>query len=259
MAELPGIQVDHPAPHVVRVLVNRPEKRNALDTEIRESLFAAITALLAIPGNRALVLGGVAGNFSSGGDVSTMGGLSEHDARKRMAMVGKVARLVESAPIPVVAACEGFVVGAGAGLALLCDYLVADNSTKFMFPFLKLGLSPDWGVMYTLPRRVGVPTARRLLLSGKTVTGKEARAIDLVDECVEDSAMGAAVAKAAELAQLPLPAYAAMKKRVNNASPTLAEEMQREEDDQSVLLTGPELREGLSAFKEKRAADFTKF
>ena len=259
MAELPGIQVDHPAPHVVRVLVNRPEKRNALDTEIRESLLAAVTALLAIPANRALVLGGASGNFSSGGDVSTMGGLSEHDARKRMAMVGKVARLIEGAPIPVVAAAEGFVVGAGAGLALLCDYIVADDSTKIMFPFLKLGLSPDWGVMYTLPRRVGVPTARRLLLSGKTVTGREARAIDLVDECVEDSAMGAAVAKAAELARLPIPAYAAMKKRLGDASPTLAEEMQREEDHQSVLLTGAELREGLSAFKEKRAPDFTKF
>ena len=258
MTELSGILVDHPAPHVVRVLVNRPERRNALDTEVRESLITAVTALLAIPYNRALVIGGVGGNFSSGGDVSTMGGLTEHAARERMALVGKVARLIEGAPIPVVAAAEGFVVGGGAGLALLCDHIIADASTKIMFPFLKLGLSPDWGVMYTLPRRVGIPCARRVLLSGKTLTGRDARAIDLVDECVEDSAMGAAVAKAAELAQLPLGAFAAMKKRLNDASRTLAEEMQREEDDQSVLLAGAQFREGLSAFKEKRAPNFTK-
>lgn len=258
MPELPGILVDHPAPHVVRILINRPEKRNALDTEVRESLFTAVTALLAIPDNRAVVLGGVGGVFSSGGDVSTMGGLSEHDARKRMQMVGKVSRLIESAPIPIVAAAEGFTVGGAAGLALLCDWIVADDTTRFIFPFLKLGLAPDWGVMYTLPRRVGMPLARRLILSGRTIPGREARSIDLVDEFVEDSAMGAAVLRASELAQLPRGAFTAMKKRLNEPSETLTVEMQREEDDQSILLPSAEFKEGLSAFKEKRAPNFTK-
>lgn len=251
------VLLDHPAPHVARLRINRPDKRNAIDHDVRQALTQALGSVLANQETRALVFGGVDGVFSAGGDVPSMLGLSEAQARERMQHVHILCRLVAAARIPVVSAIEGIGAGAAVGLALLGDEIVVGEGTKILFPFLKLGLVPDWGQLLTLPRRIGLPTARRVFMAGAAVTGAEALRIGLADTLVSDAdVMATAVRRAIALSQLPLGAFARMKDRLNHVSATLADELQREEDDQAVCLLGPEFAEGYEAFKIKRAADF---
>jgi 2-(1,2-epoxy-1,2-dihydrophenyl)acetyl-CoA isomerase len=122
---------------------------------------------------------------------------------------------------------------------------------------LNLGLIPDWVLLHTLPRRVGLPAARRLLVSGDTWSGVDAERLALADEVVSDTlVMGTTVRRAAELAALPRAAFARMKRRLAFPAMTLDEDLKREEDDQTALLLGADFREGYAAFQEKRAADF---
>ncbi|MDB5969672.1 MAG: uncharacterized protein JWQ90_2122 [Hydrocarboniphaga sp.] len=259
MTSTDKILVDRPAPQVVRLLINRPDKRNAIDYDVRQQLIEALTRQLADGETRALVLGGVGGNFSAGGDVPSMVGLSAAQARERMRHVAGLCRLVGDAGIPVVTAMEGVSAGACIGLALLGDYIVVGDGTKILFPFMKLGLVPDWGSLQTLPRRVGLPAARRLMTLGQSVSGAESQRLGLADELVVDvQVMDTAVRRASELAALPQAAFARMKQRLNAPSATFDEELQREEDDQASLLLGEDFREGYAAFTEKRTADFVR-
>ena len=257
MAASSVVLLDRPAPHIARLLINRPDKRNAIDHDVRQALTESLTAVLADAGIRALVFGGVGGVFSAGGDVPSMVGLDVDGARARMQHIHVLCRLVAGAGIPVVSAIEGFGAGAAIGLALLGDHIVVGDGTKILFPFLKLGLVPDWGQLLTLPRRVGLAEARRVLTAGAAVTGSEALRIGLADALFADTdVMDAAVKKAAELAQLPMGAFARMKDRLNNVSGSLLEELAREEADQAVCLLGDEFVEGFDAYRTKRSADF---
>jgi 2-(1,2-epoxy-1,2-dihydrophenyl)acetyl-CoA isomerase len=249
--------IDRPAPHVLRVLINRPDKRNAIDFEVRQQLTDAFIWLGADTDIRAVVMGGVGGNFSAGGDLPSMVGLSEEGARGRMQHIAVLCNLVYGTNLPIVTAMEGFCAGACVGLALLSDYIVAGESTKILFPFMKLGLVPDWGMLHTLPRRVGLPTTRRLLLSGETLIGADAKAAMLADEIVADSdVMAIAVRRAESYAALPRATFARMKQRLSRPSNSLHDALLREEEDQAVLLLGADFREGYIAFVEKRPADF---
>lgn len=251
------VLLDHPAPHVARLLINRPDKRNAIDHDVRQALFDAIIAIRTDPGIRALVFGGVGGVFSAGGDLPSMVGLSESEARARMQRGHALCRLVADIGIPVVSAIEGIGAGAAIGLAMLGDHIVVGESTRFLFPFMKFGLTPDWGTLLTLPRRVGLPTARRILTADTAVTGAEALRIGLADEQVADGeVMNAALEKATEWAKLPMGAFARMKDRLGNPSASLAQELAREAADQAACLTSGEFVEGYAAFKDKRPADF---
>lgn len=251
------VLLDHPAPHVARLRINRPDKRNAIDQAVRQGFIEHLTVLLADPQVRALVLGGVQGVFSAGGDIPSMVGLSQAQARERMQHIHGLCRLVAHARIPVVSAMEGVTAGAAVGLALLGDRIVIGRGARVLFPFLKLGLAPDWGQLLTLPRRVGLPVARRLLSDGQAVGGEEAVRLGLADAVhADDQVMAEAVALAAALARLPGEAFARMKQRLHHPSATLDEELQREEADQAVCLTGEDFREGYDAFMNKRSADF---
>ncbi len=251
------VLVDHPAPYVARLLINRPTKRNAIDFNVRELMTNHMRRLMAEPSTRALVIGGVGGQFSAGGDVSSMQGLDEGQARARMQHIHELCRLVAGSRLPIVSAMEGVAAGAVVGLALLGDHIVGGPGTRAMFPFLQLGLAPDWGQLLTLPRKVGIGNARRILTSGDAVGGEEAFRIGLLDELVPDSVvMEAAVRKASQLASLPQEAFSRMKQRLNNVSGSLAEELAREESDQAVCLLSDDFAEGHAAFREKRKPDF---
>ncbi len=253
----PVVLVDRPAPHVARLLINRPDKRNAIDFDVRQQLTEALAALLGDGTVRAIVFGGAQGMFSAGGDVPSMVGLSEAQARERMRHIHRLCQLIAEAGVPVVSAIEGIGAGAAVGLALMGDRIVVGEGTKILFPFLKLGLVPDWGQLLTLPRRVGLPVARRILTEGVPVSGNEAHRIGLADTLVADAqVMATAVAQAAELALLPREAFARMKARLNHPSTSLAEELAREENDQAVCLLGDDFVEGHDAYVNKRAADF---
>ncbi|MEO6953131.1 MAG: enoyl-CoA hydratase/isomerase family protein [Polyangia bacterium] len=251
------ILIDEPAPNVVRLRINRAEKRNAIDRGVREAFIDALQSLA--PSTRALVIGGVGGTLSAGGDISTMSGMTEGEGRERMQHVHALCRLIARCPVPVVTALEGFAAGAAVGLALLGDHVVVGESSRLLFPFLRLGLAPDWGLLHTLPRRVGLSVARRLLVSGTIVDGAEALRLGLADEDVGTGDIAAAaVARAGELAQLPGDAFARMKARLAYPSATLDEEWPREEADQVALFASADFAEGLAAFAEKRPARFVR-
>lgn len=253
----PVVLVDRPAPHVARLLINRPDKRNAIDHDVRQQLTEALGTLLGDATVRAIVFGGAQGVFSAGGDVPSMVGLTEAQARERMQHIHVLCRLIAGAGVPVVSAIEGIGAGAAVGLALMGDRIVVGEGTKILFPFLKLGLAPDWGQLLTLPRRVGLPVARRIFCDGIPVNGTEAHRIGLADTLVADAqVMATAVAQAGEMALLPREAFQRMKARLNHPSSSLAEELAREETDQAVCLLGDEFVEGHDAYVNKRAADF---
>lgn len=252
-----GILIDRPAPGILRLLINRPDKRNAINHEVRQALIVALQAARGDAQCRAVVLGGVGGMFSAGGDIASMADLDEAGARERMQHIHQLCRLLEGLPLPVVAAAEGFCAGAGVGMVLLADVIVAGPSSKFLFPFMRLGLAPDWGTLRTLPARIGVAAAKRMLVHGQVISGSEAVAQGLADELADGDVMAAALSRAQQMAALPQGAFARMKQRLQEPAASFAAELQREEDDQAVLLLGADFREGFAAFAEKREPQFS--
>ena len=249
--------IDRPADGILRLRINRPDKRNAVNQEVREALIDAVTAAQTDADCRALVLGGAEGVFSAGGDLPSMVGITVQAARERMASGADLCRLVANSPFPVVAAAEGFCAGAVVGLSLLGDHIVAGKGTRILFPFLKIGLVPDWGLLYSLPRRVGTATARRLFTRGGPVSGEEAAAMGLVDEYVgEADVMAASVRRAQYLAAFSPRAFTRMKNRLLQPASSLDEALHREETDQAEMMTGPDFAQGYAAFTEKREPEF---
>ena len=253
------LKVDSAAPGVTRVLIHRPDKRNAIDFDVRQQLIEVFERLLDDTNVRAVVIGGSGGHFSAGGDLPSMVDLSAAAAHARMNHIARLCRLIYSSPLPVVTATEGVSAGACIGLALLGDWIVAGEGTKILLPFMKLGLVPDWGMLHTLPLRVGLPAARRLFLTDKSILARDAYEVGLLDELVtDDEVMPAAVRQAARLASLPRGAFARMKSRLNHRSSNLDEDLAQEEEDQASLLLSPDFREGYAAFIDKRVPDFVR-
>jgi 2-(1,2-epoxy-1,2-dihydrophenyl)acetyl-CoA isomerase len=251
------VLLDRPAPNVARLRINRPAKRNAIDDAVREGLLDGLATVRSDASVRALVLGGVEGVFSAGGDLPSMAGLDAAGAAARMRQAQAVCRALTTSGLAVVSAVEGVAAGAAVGLALLGDHIVVGPGTRILFPFLRLGLAPDWGQVFTLPRRVGQTVAWRLMTSSTPVSGEEALRIGLADQMAADGdVMRAALAEAARRASLPIDALRRTRARLLAPSASLDEELAREETDQIACLTGEEFREGYAAFFEKRAPEF---
>lgn len=253
------VLVDEPRAGIRRLRINRPDKRNAIDYAVREAFIEAFRELTSDASSRAVVIGGVDGVLSAGGDVPSMQGITEDEARARMQHIHTLVRLVAATRLPVITAAEGFCAGAAVGLALLGDHIVVGAGSKILFPFFKLGLIPDWASLETLPRRVGTATARRIMSDGRIIGGEEAYTLGLADEYVADAdVMEATLDRAEQLSRLPGAAYARFKTRLGVSRERLEVVLQQEEDDQAALLLGPDFQEGFAAFTEKREPDFTK-
>ena len=249
--------LDRPADGVARLTLNRPEKRNAVDAGLRTALAQAVEELGQDPGIRALVLTGAGGHFSAGGDTSTMGDMDGPAARRRMKSGHRLVSALAGLDKPVVAAVEGSAFGAGASLMLLADLILAGRGARIGFPFLKIGLVPDWAMLHTLPRRVGLSRARRLIYFTETVPAPEAEAMGLVDLLCEDGAVqDEAVALAGRLAALPAHAFAATKRQFALFPTHLDAALEGETLAQSLLWVGEEFAEGLRAAREKRPPRF---
>jgi len=253
------ILIDRPAPAISRLLINRPEARNAINAAVREKLHAALIAARDDRTVRAVIIGGVGGFFSAGGDLPSMVGISPEAARTRMEDGHKIVSLLWTYPKPVVAAIERAAVGAGAGIAMLADRIVMGKSAALLFPFLRLGLVPDWGLVQTVSRRAGATQAQRFFLAGKPIDPDTAIAHNMADMAVEDEAvMQHAISQAEQLASMPLHAFARLKHLLRHAADTDPLNLAQEAAAQTECLTGPEFIEGYAAFKEKRPADFAK-
>ncbi len=236
------------------LVLDVPARRNALAMALREELVAAMEVLEADASVRAIVLTGAGGNFSAGADVTGMNVADIAGGRERFRISHRLVRLLIESSKPIVAAVEGWAVGAGLALALCCDTIVAAEDARFMAAFGKVGLVADFGLLHTLPRRIGEGRARQMLLHGAPVDAVRAETIGLVDRVV---AKGGAQAEALVLAgslaaSAPLPI--AMTKSF--LSQGLAEALEWERTVQSMLFLSADHAEGKAAFLEKRAAVF---
>lgn len=242
---------------VWRIAINRPDVRNAISPDARLELIAAYTQALDDPAVTAIVMGSTEGHFSSGGDIRTMGRGDARDARARMKLHHRFVRMIAEAQKPLVAAVEGYAMGAGAGLALFADTIVLAEGGAIGFPFFKVGLTPDFAIPYTLTRRLGWAKARQLLIYARTVRGAEAVEMGLADVLAPDGeAEAKALALAKELAAMPPMAFALTKMHLLNEPRSLQDALEAEATAQPLCSTGPEHAEGRAAFRESRKPDF---
>jgi enoyl-CoA hydratase/carnithine racemase len=235
--------------------LNYPERRNALAIPMRQALADAMERLEADPGLRAIVLTGSGGTFSAGGDISGMNVTDIAGGRERFRLSHRLVRLMIESAKPIIAAVEGWAVGAGLALALCCDTVIAAEDARFMAGFGKVGLVADFGLLHTLPRRIGEGRARQMLIHGDQIDAARAEAIGLIDRVVPPgTALQAALGLAETLAgQAPLPI--AMTKSF--LAQGLAEALEWERTVQSMLFLSADHAEGKAAFLDKRKPHFT--
>ncbi len=169
---------------------------------------------------------------------------------------GPLLRITDSSR-PYVAAVEGVAYGAGLSLALACDHIVATPDTRFCVPFVHVGLAPDLGLLWTLPRRVGLGRARDMMLGAEPVDGAEAMRIGLADRlAAPGEALAAAVGRAEVFARGAPAALAATKAALRHAGASLAAMLDFEAATQTMLLGTQDHAEGKAAFVERRPAVF---
>ncbi|MHB2167972.1 enoyl-CoA hydratase/isomerase family protein [Alsobacter sp. R-9] len=251
------VEVERHRRGIVRVVMNHEEARNAVGEALRGALLETFGALLPDPATRVILLASALKNFSVGGDLSRMDTLSDpKEGRRRILSAHRLARLLLAADKPMIAEVRGYAMGAGAGLAIACDTVVAGEGAVIGFPFPKVGLAPDFALGYTLPRRVGPARARQMLLFARNVPAPEALASGLVDEVVPDERVPArAMELAEELAALPSLALQLTKRMLEHAGNPEAV-LDCEAQGQPLCFASDDFREGLAAFREKRKPSF---
>ena len=249
---------------VATIALNRPERLNAFDGEMHEELHAALDRAASDEEVRCVVLRGEGRGFSAGADLRSED-LSREDgeapnlgAYLRRTYSPTVTRIVAMYK-PTLASLHGPVYGAGVGIALACDMRLAAESTRFSVAFVKIGLMPDAGVTYFLPRIVGLGRAIEMSMLGDAVDAEEAYRIGLVNRVVPDEMlMEETAAFAKRLAAMPTRALGCMKQALHASfESNLASALEAEAEGQTFCGYTGDHTEGLAAFFEKRAPDFT--
>ncbi len=237
------------------LMLDYPERRNALAMPMRQRLVDALEAIEADRDLRAIVITGTGGTFSAGGDISGMNVTDLAAGRERFRMTHRLVRLLIKGSKPVIAAVEGWCVGAGLSVAMCCDTVVVAADAKFAAGFGKIGLIADLGLLHTLPARIGQGRARQVFLYGEQISAERAEAVGMVDQVVPSgTALDAALSRAAQFhAAAPLPV--AMTKQYLAAGLDAALDWER--DTQSALFLTADHAEGKAAFLGKRIPQFS--
>lgn len=197
---------------VAILTIDNVKQRNALTSAVKSALIPALEAAERDPDVRAIVLAGAGGTFCAGGDVSLFGDMTPAKGRQVVFEQRRFLHLLIRGQTPVIAAVEGFAFGAGFGLAMAADHVVATEDAKFCAAFNKIGLMPDGGLLWTLPQRIGMGRAKDMLMCATVVEGAEAKRLGMVDLLVAPgAALDAALAKAKRFAAGPPLALAAIK------------------------------------------------
>jgi 2-(1,2-epoxy-1,2-dihydrophenyl)acetyl-CoA isomerase len=236
---------------VATVTLNRPEKLNAFDGALCEELVEALALVSQSAGVRVIVITGGGRAFCAGADLAALGAEGP-----RLVAAGKaVALAIRTAPQPVLAAVNGPAAGGGANLALACDYRIASDEASIGQVFGALGLVPDWGGTYFLPRLVGPATALELVWSARMVAAPEALALGLFDRVVPQAALLAeARALATTWAAQPAGAVRWAKAAVyQSEGSSLRTMLDREIAQQNERFATPEARERIAASLAKRS------
>jgi len=249
---------------VAVIILNRPDRLNALTIAVAEDFMSAVNEAIE-KGTRAIVLTGAGRAFSAGGDLREMQEIASKEGRveaffdEPLRLLNEVVLLIRSASIPFIAAVNGIASGGGCNLALACDVVIAAKSAKFNQAFIKIGLSPDCGGTFFLPRLIGLRRAVELMLTGDLVDAERAQQMGMINSVVEDGElMKHALAMAETLAAAPTSAIGQIKRLVDaSAGADLATQLDRERLSQIKMGQTKDFAEGVAAFLEKRPARFT--
>jgi 2-(1,2-epoxy-1,2-dihydrophenyl)acetyl-CoA isomerase len=249
------------------ITLNRPKALNAFTSEMHEALAAALSAAQSDQSVRCLVLTGSGRGFCAGQDLADPAVAPDLTPGAKPTDVGNVierfykplALRLRSMPVPVIAAVNGVAAGAGASIALGCDIVIAARSASFIQAFSKIGLVPDAGGTWLLPRLVGRANALALAMTGDKLPADQAQQMGLIWKCVEDAAFLEEVsATAARLAAMPVKALAATRAAMDAAvHMSFADALSHEGVQQSQLSASHDYLEGVAAFLAKRPAKFS--
>lgn len=238
--------------------LNNPDKINAYNMAMRTTLFDRLVALNGDDGCRAIVLTGAGGNFCAGGDISEMARRPVLEGRQRVELSTRIFRLLVTGPKPVVCAVEGKAFGCGVSFTAASDYAVAASDAQFSCAFIKVGLMPDVGAIWSLARRVGHRKAMELSAFAEPFGAQEALEMQLVNRlCEPGTALECALEAAEKFARNPPVAMTLLKSALNSGSDSIERAIATELDYLSVLMNTDDFAEGTLAFREKRKPIFT--
>lgn len=257
MSTLETLLIEQAGP-VATLTVNRPDKLNALNAQVLTELRRTLLDLSADSQVRAVILTGAGKAFVAGADIAAMRQMTVSEARAFSELGHSVGTVLESVPMPVIAAVNGFALGGGCELALACDFIYASAKAKFGQPEVNLGLMPGFGGTTRLPRRVGVGRARELTYTAELVDAEEALRIGLVNRiCAPEELMGHAQATAEKIASKgPLAVAASKRSFIRGEDVPLPTANALEREAFAGLFGSKDQTEGTSAFIEKREAKF---
>jgi len=250
--------------NVAVITFNRPEALNALSLALTKDLLTAVDKAIEDKA-RAVVLTGEGRAFCSGGDLREMQQMWQREGRieafleEPLKALHDVILLIRETPIPFVAAVQGVCAGAGTNFALACDIVYAAENATFNEAFVRIGLSPDCGGSFFLPRAVGEKLAAELFMTGDSITAARAAEIGMINRAVAaESLMEEALKMAQRLALAPTASVGRIKQMLNASfSNNLADQLDLEHRLQIESGKGNDFKEGVQAFFEKRSPNFT--
>lgn len=246
---------------IAHVTLNRPTKLNALSVQLFEELKDLILSLKVNPELvRGLILTGAGGKaFAAGADIKQMSRMTQDEAHDFSALAQEVTLLLEELPIPTIAAVDGFALGGGCELAMACDFIYATEQSKFGQPEVSLGLIPGFGGCIRLIRHLGLPRAKEYIYSGRQIHAQKAVELGLVNEIYSnrEELLSAAVETMKEIFKNSGAGIGYSKQVINSTQGlTTAEGLEKEREAFTKVFIHPEKVEGVSAFLEKRMAQF---
>ena len=257
----PEVVVNRDEPAIAQLILNRPTELNAWTYTLEAALFDALDVAASDPAVRAVVITGAGRAFCAGASMSLLGDSGAAVARPDRATRRRLTEIT-TFPKPVIAAINGPAAGIGFALAISCDVRFASETAKLTTSFARLGLVAEHGVDWLLPRLVGWTHATDLLLSGRIISGSEAEKMGLVASTVSDgSVRERALEYAREMASTGSPSsWAAIKRQLQEADrSTLNEAYNNASDLMEIALASADHREGVRAFRERRAPRFQPF
>lgn len=249
---------------VATIQMNRPEALNALSLQLSKDLATAIRQ--AITDNaRAVILTGSGRAFCSGGDLREMRAMGESEGSIEafldapLKALHEVIVLIRETPIPFIAAVNGVCAGAGTNFALACDLVLAADDASFNEAFVRIGLSPDCGGTFFLPRAIGEKLAAEMFMTGMTVSAQRASEIGMINRVVPANELTSEANQLARnLAAGPTASFGRVKRMLNATfSNDLATQLALEADCQVESGQSPDFKEGVAAFFEKRPPKFS--
>ncbi len=246
---------------VQRITLNRPDKLNAFDPALRKGLADAMARAESDDAIRCLLVSGAGRGFCAGQDLTErdMKAAGPIDLGSGLDIAyNPLIKRMRALPKPIVCAVNGVAAGAGANFALACDIVLAARSASFIQAFVKIGLVPDCGGTYFLPRLAGTQRAMALAMTGERLSAEDAERWGLIWKCVDDAQLKIESEKiSVALASGPTRSLGLIKKAIYaSAGNTLAEQLDLERDLQREIGKGPDYREGVTTFLEKRKPAF---